>query len=69
MPDPKWVVAIGDGAAGKGGFAGSYAVSGPASGIVPVDLHLPGEPTRPIEILAGLLALLEQILGRKLLTG
>jgi len=69
MPDPKWVIAVGDGAAGKGGLAGSYAISGPVSGIVPVDLHLPGEPTRPIEILAGLRALLRQVLGRKLVTG
>ncbi len=47
MPDPKWVVAIGDGAAGKGGFAGSYAVfGGQISGIVPVDLRLPGN--RPV---------------------
>lgn len=58
-PDPKWVVAIGDCAADGGCFAGSYAVVGGVSAVVPVDLHIPGCPPRPVEILKGLLALLE----------
>ncbi len=58
-PDPKWVVAVG-GCAGDGGiFAGSYAVVGGVSKVLPVDLHIPGCPPRPTELLKGLLALLE----------
>src|SRR5262245_15430695 len=59
-PGPKWVVALGDCARDGGCFAGSYAVVGGVSEIVPVDLHLPGCPPSPMEILKGLLALLER---------
>jgi Ni,Fe-hydrogenase III small subunit len=58
-PNPKWVVALGDCARDGGCFAGSYAVVGGVSEILPVDLHLPGCPPSPMEILRGLLALLE----------
>jgi len=58
-PDPKWVVALGDCAADGGIFAGSYAVAGGVSSVVPVDLHIRGCPPPPIEILKGLIALLE----------
>jgi Ni,Fe-hydrogenase III small subunit len=58
-PDPKWVVAVGDCALGGGIFAGSYAVAGGVSSVVPVDLHIRGCPPRPVELLKGLLALLE----------
>jgi Ni,Fe-hydrogenase III small subunit len=58
-PDPKWVVAVGDCAADGGIFAGSYAVVGAVKNVVPVDLHIRGCPPRPIDLLKGLLALLE----------
>ena len=58
-PDPKWVVAVGDCAANGGIFAGSYAVEGGVSKDVPVDLHIPGCPPRPDQLLKGLIALLE----------
>jgi Ni,Fe-hydrogenase III small subunit len=58
-PDPKWVVAIGDCARDGGCFAGSYAVVGGVSQVVPVDLHIPGCPPPPVAILQGLLALLD----------
>src|SRR3954469_8704116 len=57
-PDPKWVVAVGDCAADGGIFAGSYAIAGGASKVVPVDLHIRGCPPSPTEILKGLIALL-----------
>jgi Ni,Fe-hydrogenase III small subunit len=60
-PSPKWVVALGDCARDGGCFAGSYAVVGGVSEVVPVDLHIPGCPPSPTEILGGLLALLEQM--------
>jgi Ni,Fe-hydrogenase III small subunit len=59
MPDPKWVVAVGDCALDGGLFSGSYAVVGGVSAVVPVDLHIRGCPPRPTELLKGLLALLE----------
>jgi len=58
-PDPKWVVAVGDCAADGGLFAGSYAVAGGASAVVPVDLHIRGCPPSPLQLLEGLLALLD----------
>lgn len=58
-PDPKWVVAVGGCALDGGLFAGSYAVVGGVSNVVPVDLHIPGCPPTPLQLLSGLLALLE----------
>ena len=49
----------GDCAANCGVFAGSYAVEGGVSSVVPVDLHIRGCPPSPLELLRGLLALLE----------
>jgi Ni,Fe-hydrogenase III small subunit len=63
MPEPKWVVAAGDCAAGCGIFAGSPALvhgTGAVDSVVPVHLHLRGCPPRPIELLEGLTALLER---------
>ena len=59
-PNPKWVVAVGDCARNGGCFAGSYAVVGGVSEVVPVDLHIPGCPPAPTAMLQGLLALLER---------
>jgi Ni,Fe-hydrogenase III small subunit len=59
-PDPKWVVAVGGCAADGGIFAGSYAVAGGVKAAIPVDLHIPGCPPSPLEILKGLIALLER---------
>jgi Ni,Fe-hydrogenase III small subunit len=60
-PDPKWVVAVGDCAANGGIFAGSYAVEGGVSRVVPVDLHIRGCPPDPTTLLKGLLALIEGV--------
>src|SRR5476649_1714219 len=59
-PNPKWVVAVGDCACAGGIFAESYACVGPVSEVLPVDLRIPGCPPRPIELLKGLLALLQK---------
>ena len=60
-PSPKWVVALGDCARDGGCFAGTYAVLGGVHHVVPVDLHIPGCPPTPKQILSGLLALLETV--------
>ncbi len=57
--DPKWVVAVGDCGRDGGIFAGSYACVGGVAAVIPVDLHIPGCPPNPIQLLEGLLALLQ----------
>jgi Ni,Fe-hydrogenase III small subunit len=59
MPDPKWVVAIGDCAIDGGVFKGSYAVSGGAEAALPVDMAIRGCPPTPAQLLDGLRCLLE----------
>jgi len=58
-PDPKWVVAVGACAKDGGIFAGGYAVAGGVGAVVPVDLHIPGCPPTPTQLLQGLIGLLE----------
>src|ERR1051326_7386726 len=58
-PDPKWVVAGGHCAADGGLFAGSYGVVGGVKDVVPVDLHIAGCPPSPLQLLKGLLGLIE----------
>ena len=60
-PSPKWVVALGDCARDGGCFAGSYAIVGGVAAVLPVDLHIPGCPPSPTDMLKGLLALLEPV--------
>jgi Ni,Fe-hydrogenase III small subunit len=58
-PGPKWVVAVGSCAADGGIFAGSYAVEGGVKEVIPVHLHIRGCPPSPVDLLRGLLALLQ----------
>ena len=58
-PAPKWVVAVGDCAADGGVFAGSYAIVGGGRRGLPVDLHIPGCPPTPRQLLQGLISLFE----------
>src|SRR5204863_8685531 len=57
-PDPKWVVAVGDCAAGTGVFAGSPACVGAVAEVVPVNLVIRGCPPTPTQLLQGLLTLI-----------
>jgi Ni,Fe-hydrogenase III small subunit len=59
MPDPKFLVAVGDCAVDGGVFKGSYAITGGVGTTLPVDLLISGCPPTPERILAGLRALLE----------
>jgi Ni,Fe-hydrogenase III small subunit len=61
MPEPKRVVAIGACAIFGGVFGPSFAASGGASEILPVDVVVPGCPPPPLAILHGLLL----VVGRK----
>src|SRR3974390_2161931 len=57
-PDPKWVVAAGDCAAGCGVFADSPACIGAVASVVPGARVIRGSPPTPLQLLQGLLALL-----------
>jgi Ni,Fe-hydrogenase III small subunit len=59
MPDPVFVVAVGDCAVDGGVFKGSSAILGGADALLPVDLVIAGCPPTPGQIVDGLLALLE----------
>jgi Ni,Fe-hydrogenase III small subunit len=59
MPDPAWVVALGDCAIDGGVFKSSPAVSGGADTITPIDLIIPGCPPTPTQIIQALLTLIE----------
>jgi Ni,Fe-hydrogenase III small subunit len=63
-PAPKWVVAVGDCAAGCGVFTHSYACVGSVSRVIPVDLVIRGCPPTPTDLLRGLLWLLGGAGGR-----
>lgn len=58
-PHPKWVVAVGDCGADCGVFAGSYACAGRVADVVPVDLHIRGCPPSPLDLLKGILGLVD----------
>jgi Ni,Fe-hydrogenase III small subunit len=56
-PNPKWVVAVGDCAAGCGVFADSPACVGSVAQVVNVDVVIRGCPPTPTQLLRGLLSL------------
>ena len=60
MPDPKWVIAMGDCAA-CGGIFNNYAVIQGVDRIVPVDIHVPGCPPRPEALMEGIVRLHEKV--------
>ncbi|MFA5761738.1 MAG: NADH-quinone oxidoreductase subunit B family protein [Dehalococcoidales bacterium] len=61
MPQPGFVIAVGDDACNGGIYKDSYAVLGGADKILPVDIKIPGNPPTPLEIMKGLLALMNAI--------
>ena len=56
MPDPKWVIAMGDCASCAGVF-NNYAVIQGVDKLVPVDVYIPGCPPRPEALLDGIVKL------------
>jgi Ni,Fe-hydrogenase III small subunit len=58
MPEPKWVVAVGDCAACGGLFADSPVCAGGVEKVLPVALRIAGCPPPPVALLRGLLSLL-----------
>jgi Ni,Fe-hydrogenase III small subunit len=59
-PAPKLVVAMGDCGADGGEFGITYASCGAVANVIPVDAVIPGCPPTPLQLLAGILQLLER---------
>ncbi|MHB1756508.1 MAG: NADH-quinone oxidoreductase subunit B family protein [Leptospirillum sp.] len=55
MPSPKLVVSEGDCGYDCGVFKRSPALAGGVSEVIPVDLHIPGCPPEPLDLIRGLL--------------
>lgn len=60
MPDPKFVITLGDCARKDGLFKDSYYTCSGAENILPVILHIPGCPPSPAIIIKTLLAFLRR---------
>jgi Ni,Fe-hydrogenase III small subunit len=58
-PSPKIVVAVGDCGCNGGIFGESYASLGGINNVIPVDAHIPGCPPGPIDLLLGILKVIE----------
>ncbi len=65
MPDPKWVIAMGD-CASCGGIFNNYAVVQGVDEVVPVDVYVAGCPPRPEALMHGILTLHAKVRGEKL---
>ena len=64
MPDPKWVIAMGD-CASCGGVFNNYAIVQGVDEVVPVDVYVAGCPPRPEALIHGILTLHEKVRGEK----
>ena len=64
MPEPKWVVAMGD-CCSCGGIFNNYAIVQGVDEIVPVDVYIAGCPPRPEALIHGILTLHEKVKGEK----
>jgi NADH-quinone oxidoreductase subunit B len=60
MPEPKWVIAMGDCASCSGVF-NNYALVQGVDKIVPVDVYVPGCPPTPDALLDSLIKLKERV--------
>ena len=60
MPEPKFVISLGDCAKGGDLFKESYYTCGGVENVLPVTLHIPGCPPSPLVIMRTLLSFLKK---------
>jgi NADH-quinone oxidoreductase subunit B len=67
MPDPKWVLSMGD-CASCGGIFNNYAIVQGVDEVVPVDVYVAGCPPRPEALIHGIMTLHEKVKKEKITT-
>jgi NADH-quinone oxidoreductase subunit B len=67
LPDPKWVISMGDCASCSGVF-NNYALLQGVDEVVPVDVYVAGCPPRPEALIHGIMTLHDKIRHEKLNT-
>ena len=65
MPDPKWVISMGD-CASCGGVFNNYAIVQGVDEVVPVDVYVAGCPPRPEALIHGIITLHEKVQEEKI---
>ncbi|TET97045.1 MAG: NADH-quinone oxidoreductase subunit B [Anaerolineales bacterium] len=64
MPEPKYVIALGD-CSSCGGIFNNYAIVPGVDEIVPVDVYVAGCPPRPEALIHGILTLYDKVENQK----